>query len=346
MHVGGVGRSLFDRSTFLNMYSLRQCISKSNILSLFENLKLHRSIGQSSTNLQRSTLDSSNEFRVLDLKKRKTMAPRRRPATKPLTMPPRSESMPVDQDWVSIWPGPRTFHPASVPLPLRQGYPNKEGEAPPGKFGNAELMKIPNFLHLTPPAIHRHCEALKKFCTPWPSALNSDADCERIFPIEVSTDDFCNSSPSIRNPLARIVKLSSLQLDDHARDKFLRLVAERYDPETDTVMILTDRCPTRKQNKEYARFLLAALYHESWKVEPWEKEKSEADMEMYDWQTSASRATIDQLASRKPDLDQELVPLYATAVTKLIDEATMLSAVSVKTSAQLLPVEEVEPEVP
>jgi small subunit ribosomal protein S35 len=32
---------------------------------------------------------------------------------------------------------------------------------PPGKFANAELMKIPNFLHLTPPAIERQCQALK-----------------------------------------------------------------------------------------------------------------------------------------------------------------------------------------
>jgi len=68
--------------------------------------------------------------------------------------------MPVDQDWPSVWPTAKTFHPASVPLPLHQGYvPNHL--APPGKFANAELMKIANFLHLTPPAIKRHCEALK-----------------------------------------------------------------------------------------------------------------------------------------------------------------------------------------
>lgn len=64
--------------------------------------------------------------------------------------------MPVDQDWGNVWPGPKTFHPASVPLPLRQGFVPK-GQAPPGKFGNAELMKIPNFLHLTPPVIKRQC---------------------------------------------------------------------------------------------------------------------------------------------------------------------------------------------
>jgi small subunit ribosomal protein S35 len=74
--------------------------------------------------------------------------------------PPRSNKMPVDQDWPSVWPVPRTFHPASVPLPLNQGWV-VPGATPPGKFANAELMKIPNFLHLTPPDIERQCQALK-----------------------------------------------------------------------------------------------------------------------------------------------------------------------------------------
>jgi len=60
------------------------------------------------------------------------------------------------------------------------------------------------------------------------------------------------------------VKLSSLELDEHARDKFLRLVGERYDEKTDIVTITTDSCPLKKQNYDYAQYLLAALYHESW----------------------------------------------------------------------------------
>ena len=32
---------------------------------------------------------------------------------------------------------------------------------PPGKYANAELMKIPNFLHLTPAHIKQHCAAMK-----------------------------------------------------------------------------------------------------------------------------------------------------------------------------------------
>lgn len=67
--------------------------------------------------------------------------------------------------------------------------------------------------------------------------------------------------------MARIVtirtKLSALQLDSHAKDKFRRLIGERYNEDTDTVTIVTDRCPLRQQNYDYAMYLLTALYHES-----------------------------------------------------------------------------------
>lgn len=174
--------------------------------------------------------------------------------------------MPVDQDWGSVWPGPRSFHPATVPLPVRQGFTEK-GAPTPDKYANAELMKIPNFLHLTPPVIKRQCEALKKFCTPWPKALDTPEKIEKLFPLEITTSDYCHSSPTIRDPLARIVtlkfKLKSLQLDSRATDKFLRLVGEKYNKEDDTVTIVADRCPLRKQNLDYVMYLLTAVYHES-----------------------------------------------------------------------------------
>jgi len=59
------------------------------------------------------------------------------------------------------------------------------------------------------------------------------------------------------------VKLESLQLDEHAKDKLLRLVKERYDPSTDVLTIVADRCPLRKQNMEYANYLLTVLVTES-----------------------------------------------------------------------------------
>ncbi|KMQ88207.1 pci domain-containing protein 2-like protein [Lasius niger] len=184
--------------------------------------------------------------------------------TRKINVPsPRTTEMSIDQDWPSVWPGARTFHPASVPLPLRQGY--QEKGAPPNKYANAELMKIPNFLHLTPPAIQRHCEALKQFCTKWPTTLEAEEECTKYFPIEIITSDYCYSSPTIRDPLARI------------------------------------------------------------RVESWEAEKSIADMEYFDWDTSQSRTSLVTLYTwpiPPTDYDYERVPHvaeYKIAVSDLIN---------------------------
>lgn len=60
------------------------------------------------------------------------------------------------------------------------------------------------------------------------------------------------------------IKLKHLHLDAHAKDKFLRLVGKRHDPETDYVTLTTDSCPLKKQNYDYAQYLLTALMYESW----------------------------------------------------------------------------------
>lgn len=157
-------------------------------------------------------------------------------------------------------------------------------------------MKIPNFLHLTPPVIQRQCEAIKQFCTEWPKLLNSEDAIEKHYPVEVITSDYCHASPTIRNPLARIVtlriKLSTLNLDKHSKDKFLRLVGDRYNKETDLVTITADRCPVRTQNQDYVNYLLTACFHEAWNLEEWEKDKSEGDMEYYDWNNNASKKSL------------------------------------------------------
>lgn len=241
--------------------------------------------------------------------------------------------MPIDQDWTNVWPGPRTFHPATVPLALRQGYDQKR--ASPGKYGNAELMKIPNFLHLTPPAVKKHCSAIKKFCTEWPKGLETDDDCERHFPVTVITTDYCHSSPTIKDPKARVVtiklKLSSLNLDKHARDKMIRLVGERYDEESDTLTIVTDRCPTRKQNHDYGVYVLTALYHESNTFEEWERQKQESDMEHYIWENNLSKkayVTLMQWPRKVSDDDIKSLSIdndtvgqkYKEAVTELFNK--------------------------
>uniref|UniRef100_A0A8C5K9F6 Mitochondrial ribosomal protein S35 n=1 Tax=Jaculus jaculus TaxID=51337 RepID=A0A8C5K9F6_JACJA len=210
-------------------------------------------------------------------------------------LPPRTEKMAVDQDWASVYPVAAPFKPSAVPLPVRMGYPVKKG-VPLAKEGNLELLKIPNFLHLTPVAIKRHCEALKDFCTEWPAALDSDEKCEKHFPIEIDTADYISSGPSVRNPKARVVtlrvKLSSLNLDDHAKKKLIKLVGERYCKATDELTLRTDRCPLRRQNYDYAVYLLTVLFHESWKTEDWEKSKTRADMDEHVWENSSSEKNL------------------------------------------------------
>ncbi|XP_044753102.1 28S ribosomal protein S35, mitochondrial [Coccinella septempunctata] len=267
-------------------------------------------------------LEKEIDFKPLNLRQVKGATVTKRTPRKTIVAPPRTEQMATDQDWGNVWPGPKSFHPASVPLPVRQGYA-KKGETIPSKYANTELMKIPNFLHLTPPVIKRQCEALKKFCTPWPKALDTDEKCEKHFPIEVATSNYCHSSPSIRDPLSRIVtvklRLSSLKLDDHAKDKFLRLVGDRYDEKTDIVTIVTDRCPVKKQNYEYAMYLITALYHESWNVEEWEKLKSEADMEFYDWNTSKSKKNVEKLFGKESKSIENIDP-YSDALNDLMND--------------------------
>lgn len=78
-----------------------------------------------------------------------------------------------------------------------------------------------------------------------------------------------------------------MNLDDHAK-KLIELVGERYCKTTDVLTGKADRCPLKKQNCDYAMCLLTVLYHDSWKTEEWEKNKSEADMEEYIWKNSSS----------------------------------------------------------
>ncbi|XP_075998732.1 small ribosomal subunit protein mS35 [Genypterus blacodes] len=255
---------------------------------------------------------------------------------------PRAEKMEFDQDWTAVYPAATPFRPSSVPLPVRMGYPVKRG-VPPEKKGNLELIKIPNFLHLTPVAIRKQCEALKPFCTEWPSVLDSEAKCDQHFPIKVESTDYMSAGQSVRNPEARIVhlkvKVSSLNLDDHARKKMLKLARERYCKDTDVLTIKTDSCPLRQQNSDYAMYLLTVLYHESWKTEAWEAEKTVADMEEYSWEDSPSQKNIlDTLVRMKAEgegegLHEELlgrreVQEYKDSVTRLKiegeSESTML----------------------
>ncbi|KAE9420412.1 hypothetical protein Angca_005807, partial [Angiostrongylus cantonensis] len=211
---------------------------------------------------------------------------------------PRSEEMAVDQDWTAVWPAARSFASSVIPLPIRMGSrPDPEKRAPFKKQGNLELVKIPNFLHLTPAAIEKHCNAIRKFCTEFPVELIKDenlADSE--FPLRISYNSYVHQGTNIRDNRARVitlqVKLSALQLSDFARDKLIRLASSRYDEKTDTLTVITDRCHTRKQNLDYAFYLLTAIYHEANKVEPWESLKQREDNLKVDFEGSETQTKL------------------------------------------------------
>uniref|UniRef100_A0A915Q720 Ribosomal protein S24/S35 mitochondrial conserved domain-containing protein n=1 Tax=Setaria digitata TaxID=48799 RepID=A0A915Q720_9BILA len=178
---------------------------------------------------------------------------------------PRKEEMSTEQDWPSVWPVARSFRSSVVPLPIRMGArKHPERRAPFKTEGNLELVKIPNFLHLTPAAIERHCSAIKKFCTKWPEKMDEKIR-RKFFPLTLSYCDYVHQSNSLRDMRSRVItvklKISELHLDEHALDKLIRLAGEK--------------CFTRKQNYDYAMYLLIALYSESHKVEDWEVKKFE-----------------------------------------------------------------------
>ncbi|XP_060585038.1 small ribosomal subunit protein mS35-like [Ruditapes philippinarum] len=216
----------------------------------------------------------------------------------PLT--PRSAKMPVNQDWTNVWPAAQTFKWSVVPLPLRQGALKIPSEAkgdgfPPDKYGNTELLKIPNFLHLTPKHIEKHCKAIKKFCTSWPDDLSDRRRMKYHFPVEVITEDYLFAGPSVRDPRARVVTMKfrtgDLKLDKHAEDKFHRLVGSWENK----VTLRADRCPTKRQNYDYLQYLLTALYFESWKVEPWESEITPEDFKDFAWDYSPNKKSVVEL---------------------------------------------------
>ncbi|XP_053206015.1 28S ribosomal protein S35, mitochondrial-like [Panonychus citri] len=243
-------------------------------------------------------------------------------------MAPRYLKMSIDQDWNAVWPTAKSFNPNSVPLPVYMGCLANKPRL--GKFNNPELVKIPNFLHLTPPNIKKQCQALKKFCSQWPIGLETEEKIEKHFPVEIITSDYCHASPTIRDPRARIVtvqfKLSRLELDEHSRDKMIRLLDKRYNPETDMVTIETSACPLRKQNIDYAFYQLTAVYYESWKTEDWEKLKEPQDWERFFFEKSSSKKKIMEILkeskSQKDDLEVKSktdIENYGKALTDLLD---------------------------
>ncbi|KAJ8976895.1 hypothetical protein NQ317_014066 [Molorchus minor] len=215
--------------------------------------------------------DTKSEPKVLNLKFVRGQASAKKTTQETAWLPPRTKQMAVDKDWGNVW---------LVEGPFTQLLYLFQSDKFTQKRGNTG----------------DNAEALKKFCTPWPKALDTDEKCEKHFPFQVASSDYCHSSPTIRDPLSRIVtvqfKLSTLNLTDRAKDKILRLVDDRYNEETDTVTL---------------------------KVEPWEETKSEADMEYYDWNKNASKTNIESYFG-KPTEEIENIQLYSDTVSNLMNE--------------------------
>ncbi|GFS17366.1 28S ribosomal protein S35, mitochondrial [Elysia marginata] len=250
-------------------------------------------------NATEETSAEAEEFRVFEIEglKKAVSARRAERATK-RAPPPRYRSMPTDQDWTDVWPTASTFKWSAVPFPVRQGFVENSSENEgviPSKYANLELMKGPNFLHLTPAHVKKHCKAIKHLSTKWPEGLETDEQCHKHFPLESITSDYVFAGPSLEDDRARLAsikfKLSDLELDYHAKDKFIRLVGDRYNADTDEVLFESNRCPLKSQNLEYVKFLLTAVYFESWKTETWEQGKQLSDMETYVWDMNKSRET-------------------------------------------------------
>lgn len=103
----------------------------------------------------------------------------------------------------------------------------------------------------------------------------------------------------------------------------MRLVENRYNVETDIVTITVDRCPTRKQNFDYAKYLLTALFHESFITEPWESTKVEADMEYYDWNENQSKESLEEILRWGKSKDEPIAAAtdaFAKSVEAIFNE--------------------------
>lgn len=68
---------------------------------------------------------------------------------------------------------------------------------------------------------------------------------QKYFPLKITYSDYVHQGNSLRDMRSRIIivriKVSSLNLDEHALDKLARLAGSRYNRETDILTIVTDR---------------------------------------------------------------------------------------------------------
>jgi len=236
-------------------------------------------------------------------------------------------SLQLKNSWKDQWPCASPIKSSTLPINLHQGYISKEelkkGKTPPNMYGNLELMKISNFLHLTWDHIKSHCEILKReFCTYLPK---NDEKFEEILesdlPVEIKTVDYVYDSPTDfderTNGVTLKVSIDKFKLSKLEEKKLISLLRENYCSKTNKMVIFSDKCPMRQQNIEYCFFLMRVLYLESKKSYDWEKENP-----------SLKKSTIEEDIERvKTKFGVELDPStenksfhdYRTATRKIID---------------------------
>lgn len=188
----------------------------------------------------------------------------------------------LEEEWTDLWPVARPYNHHLVRLPIRMGRPTYPGEPPREADGNAELLKIPNFLHLTPRHIEKHTQALKPLCKPWPKDFD-------ISPrtVRVRTNNHLFPGASLRHPRSHVVQLKVQlrdipNLDARAEKKLIALAGKRFIRKTRTISLVCKECPTREQNRDYALFQLLALWKEAQKKEDWEVTAETEDFTIYE----------------------------------------------------------------
>ncbi|EDV20498.1 uncharacterized protein TRIADDRAFT_31814 [Trichoplax adhaerens] len=165
-----------------------------------------------------------------------------------------------EDDLSQILTTSNVYNAALFDLPIRMGRPIKPEVLPPRAAGNIELLKIPNFFHLTPQKVRRDTDALKALCNAWPSKIKRR-------PIRIYSRNYLYAGPSVAHPKSHFVKLevniNDLPLNESARKRLMALAGNYYDAETNLLTLVGNKCPTRKQNREYVMYLLTALILES-----------------------------------------------------------------------------------
>ncbi|PAV67884.1 hypothetical protein WR25_24134 isoform A [Diploscapter pachys] len=219
---------------------------------------------------------------------------------------PRAEEMSSDQDWTNVWPAARSFNASVVPLPIRMSYRRHPDKRAPFKkyvrrkthllhkfvFEFREIWNLsrsPTFCISRPLPLrsivwpskvfqffYRNCSiVIAEFMTPYPPELLADPSlADKELPIKVTCSSYVHQGTNIRDMRSRVitmrVNVDALNLDSRAKEKLLRLAGRRYDEANNLLTIVTDRCHTRKQNLDYAYYLLT-------KIEKWEELKLRQD---------------------------------------------------------------------